>query len=265
VATPPFVAVGREHRAWAEIGASDWFVRQLRFGLQLPWRRKPPWSARIRSHNLSPADRGFAFDEVRRWMAAGFCRQVSAADLVEIRLRGRVFPAFVTSTASKLHLVLDYIVVNECMEERSFRMDQLSDLIPTLRRDDCLFKADIKDAYYHLRLRKEDQLYLAFSVGGMVYVPACMNCGLAVAPWFFTKTMRPVVAYLRVQGHRVFSYLGDFFGAGATAGNDRPATEADTARVETDMRSRSRCSASPRTRRGATLSGHVRWRSSASW
>ncbi len=35
----------------------------------------------------------------------------------------------------------------------------------------------------------------------------------------------------------MFSYLDDFFGAGATARNDRPATEADTARVETDMRS----------------------------
>jgi hypothetical protein len=152
----PFVKVGRAHSAWAEIGASDWLVRQLRFGLQLPWRRKPPVSARIRSYNLSPADLGFACDEVRRWMTAGFCRRASAVDLKQIRRIGRVSPAFVTTTASKPRLVIDYTVVNECLEERTFRMDQLSDLAPTLHRDDCLFKADIKDAYYHLRLRKED-------------------------------------------------------------------------------------------------------------
>jgi hypothetical protein len=70
---------------------------------------------------------------------------------------------------------------NECLEDRTFRMDQLSDLAPSLRRDDCLFKADIQDAYYHLRLRKEGQLYLSFSVDGVVYVPACLTCGLAVA------------------------------------------------------------------------------------
>jgi hypothetical protein len=122
------------------------------------------------------------------------------------------------------------------MEERTFRMDQLSDLAPTLRRDDCLFKADIKDAYYHLRLRKEDQIYLSFSVGGVVYVPSCLNCGLSVAPWFFTKAMRPVVAYLRARGHRVFSYLDDFFGAVGTARHDHPAIEADTARAERDIR-----------------------------
>jgi hypothetical protein len=234
--TPPFIAVGLAHRAWAEIGASDWLVRQLRFGLQLPWRRKPPRSARVCSYNLSPNDLGFACDEVRRWMMAGFCRRASASDLLEISRRGRVSPAFVTTTASKPRLVIDYTVVNECMEERTFRMDQLSDLAPSLRRDDCLFKADIKDAYYHLRLRKEDQLFLSFSVGGVVYVPACLNCGLSVAPWFFTKAMRPVVSYLRARGHRVFSYLDDFFGAGSTARNDHPATEDDTLRAGKDIR-----------------------------
>jgi hypothetical protein len=110
----------------------------------------------------------FACEDLRRWMMAGFCRRAGAADLEEIRRRGRVSPTFVTTAASKSRLVIDYTVVNECMEERTFRMDQLSDLAPTLRRDDCMFKADIKDAYYHLRLRKEDEIYLSFSVGGVV-------------------------------------------------------------------------------------------------
>ena len=57
-----------------------------------------------------------------------------------------------------------------------------------------MFKADIQDAYYHLHLRKSDQPYLDFSVGGVLYVPSCMNFGLAVTPWFFTKVMRPVVS-----------------------------------------------------------------------
>ena len=56
---------------------------------------------------------------------------------------------------------------------------------------------------------------MASSVRGrpQVYLPLCLNCGLSVAPWFFTKAMRPVAAHLRGQGHRIFSYLDDFFGA----------------------------------------------------
>jgi hypothetical protein len=46
--TPPFMAVGLEHQEWAEIGSSDSLVRQLRFGLKLPWRQKPSPSARVR-------------------------------------------------------------------------------------------------------------------------------------------------------------------------------------------------------------------------
>jgi hypothetical protein len=100
------MAVGPAHYAWAEIGASDWLVRQLRFGLQLPWRRKPPRSARICSYNLSPNDLGFACDEVRRWMLSGFCRRASASDLLEISRRGRFSPAFVTKTALKPPIVI---------------------------------------------------------------------------------------------------------------------------------------------------------------
>jgi hypothetical protein len=155
---PTFIAVGQVHSALTDIEASDWLVRQLRFGLQFPWRRMPPRSARITSYNLSPADQEFACGEVRRWMMAGFCRRASDADISAIHRSGHVSPAFVATKASKQRLVIEYTVVNECMETRTFRMDQLSDLAPVLRREDCMFKADIQDAYYHLRLRKSDQI-----------------------------------------------------------------------------------------------------------
>jgi hypothetical protein len=138
-------------------------------------------------------------------MKADYSRSASQIDGLDIRQGGRVYPAFVTTVARKRCLVIDYTVVNECLEDCTFRMDQLSDLAPSLRRDDCLFKADIQDAYYHLRLRKEEQIYLSFSVERVAYVPAFRNCGLAVAPLFFTKAMRPVVSFLRAQSHRVFS------------------------------------------------------------
>jgi hypothetical protein len=231
---PPFAAVGRAHQAWADIGASPWLVRQLRFGLQLPWNRKPR-NTRAREYNLSPEDLAFARGEVLRWIAAGYCREASDADLRAMRHAGSVSPAFVTTSASKYRLVIDYSLVNECLDERSFRMDQLADLSPSLRPNDCLFKADIRDAYYHLRLRSADQLYLAFRVGGVTYIPACLNCGLSVAPWFFTKAMRPVVAHLRSKGHRIYSYLDDFFGAAATGCADEPATEEDTVRAGRDI------------------------------
>jgi Reverse transcriptase (RNA-dependent DNA polymerase) len=114
-------------------------------------------------------------------------------------------------------------------------MDQHADLSPSLRPDDCLLTAYIKNTYYHLRLRKEYQLYLAFRVGGVNYIPACQNCGLPVAPWFFTKAMRPLVEHLLSRGHRVYSYLDDLFGAAASAREEESTSQADTQNTGRDI------------------------------
>lgn len=111
-------------------------------------------------------------------------------------LRKRVVsPAFVTSTSKKLRLVLDYTHVIACLEDRTFRMDQLGDLATSLPPKESLLKADISDAYYHLRIRGADQWRLEFAIDGQVYLPLCLICGLSVAPWFFTKAMRPVATH----------------------------------------------------------------------
>jgi hypothetical protein len=230
---PPFWAAGRAHQAWADIGACPWMVRQLRFGLQMPWNRKPR-NNRARECNPSPEDLVFARGEMRRWIAAGYCREVSVANLRAMRHEGSVSPAFVTTSASKYRLVIDYSLVNECLDERSFRMDQLADLSPSLCPNDCLFKDDIRDPHYHLRLRSADQLYLAFRVGGVIYIPAGLNCGLSVASWFLTKAMSPVVAHLRSKCHRIYFYF-DNFGAAATGCVGDPATEEDMARAGRDI------------------------------
>jgi Reverse transcriptase (RNA-dependent DNA polymerase) len=224
--TAPCRQVGRSFATWRKLGASPWLVRQLRFGLQLPWTSEVPYQ-RPRSYPLTPVDQKFARKEVTRWVNRGFARRATPAESQALRRRGALFPAFVTVSAGKQRLVVDYKRANRCMEPRSFRMDQLSDLAAVLKPRDHLVKADIKDAYYHLRLRAEDQLRLAFLVGGEAFVPLCLNCGLAVAPWFFTKAMAPVVGFLRKLGHRMFSYLDDFFGAPKPPTGGQPAQTRD--------------------------------------
>ena len=165
----------------------------------------------------------------------GFVRQASPEQQTILLKRGQVSPAFVTSTAKKLRLVVDYSHINKHLEERTFRMDQLGDLASVLRPQDCLFKADISDAYYHLRLRRCDQELLAFRIWQQVYIPQCLNCGLSVAPWYFTKILKPVIAHLRARGHRIYSYLDDFFGAARSSAQGEGTMEHDTAFLGTEL------------------------------
>ena len=82
-----------------------------------------------------------------------------------------------------------------------------------LKRNDSIFKVDISDSCYHLRLRLCDQQRLAFKDQHRVYVPSFLNRGLPFTPWSFTKAIKPVVTILGKRGHRVFVYLDEFYGA----------------------------------------------------
>jgi hypothetical protein len=116
---PPLAAAGRAHQAQADIGAIPWLVRQLRFGLQLPWNRRPR-NIRALEYNLSPEDLVFACGQVRRWIEAGYYREASVADLRAMRHARSLSQAFVTASATKSRLVIYYSLVNECWGERSF-------------------------------------------------------------------------------------------------------------------------------------------------
>ena len=203
---PPYVRLGQAADQWDNIGASSWLIRQIKYGIQLPWTREPS-SQHTRRIRMTGEDRAFEEEEILRWVALRYARRATRKEARRLRRSGQLSGAFVTSTGGKRRLVIDYRRVNEALQDRTFRMDQLGDLAASLNPGDSLFKADLKDGYYHLRIRQQDQLRLAFELNGVVYLPLALNCGLKVAPWFFTRLLRPVVSHLRKQGHRVFAYF----------------------------------------------------------
>ena len=164
---------------------------------------------------------------MRRWLELGYARLTNKAEWEKVMRQGTVSPAFVTSTARELRLVVDYSRVNVSLEDRTFRMDQLGDLAAVLEPNDALFRAYISDAYYHLQIRGCNRERRAFKVERVMCLPLCLNCGLSVAPWFFTKAMKPVVAHLHEQGYRVLPYFDDFFRAACSSG-PHGASTADT-------------------------------------
>lgn len=106
------------------------------------------------------------------------------------------------------------MIFNNCLWDRTFQMDQLSNLAPVLYALNSLFRVGLKNGYYHRRFRTQDKSKLAFWVLGDIYILLCLNCGLKMTPWFFTKVMNQVIHHLRSLGHRFFAwYLDDLFGS----------------------------------------------------
>jgi len=201
-------------------------IRTLLDGVQIPWTRRPPHYRR-RGYAVAAADEQGAKAELARWLAAGYLKELTPEEAADVRC---VVGAFVTHSAGKPCLVVDYRHPNAFMERRRFKYETLWKLAPGLRSCDHMVSWDVKDAYHHLRLREADQTYLAFTLFGRVFVPVSMPFGLAVAPYTWTKVCRPVVGRLREMGFVFKAYVDDFGGRPPVRDTGQPATKADARR-----------------------------------
>nr|CAH7743646.1 unnamed protein product [Callosobruchus chinensis] len=62
-------------------------------------------------------------------------------------------------------------------------------------------KIDLRDAYFLLAINSNHRKYLRFSFQQKLYQFTCLPFGLNVAPFIFTKLLKPVIRKLRGEGH----------------------------------------------------------------
>lgn len=75
---------------------------------------------------------------------------------------------------------------------------------------------DIKDAYFLIPISEKHRKYLRFYFEGQIYEYNCMPFGLNVAPWLFTKLMKPIMTRLTEMGFISVIYLDDILLFGNT-------------------------------------------------
>ena len=66
---------------------------------------------------------------------------------------------------------------------------------------------DLKDAFYSIPVAQGQRKYLRFIWKGSLFQFLAMPNGLACAPRFFTKMLKPAFACLGEQGHKCFPYI----------------------------------------------------------
>ena len=69
---------------------------------------------------------------------------------------------------------------------------------------------DLKEAYFMIPIAYEHRKYLRFYFETNLWEFNCMPFGLSVAPWVFTKLLKPILAHLRSEGFLSVNYLDDF-------------------------------------------------------
>ena len=89
-------------------------------------------------------------------------------------------------------------------------METLSSILKLVEQNAFMAAVDLKDAYYSVRVCKEDRKYLRFWWDEQLYQFTCLPNGLS------TKILKPPLKSLHKEGHIVSGYLDDLCLQGST-------------------------------------------------
>lgn len=204
-------ALWQVHPHWqacAEIEASPDLLQQIRFGVRIPWAISSAEMKRRFANAYFPTPSGDAFvtAEVHRWVQNGFVQEISFAEAKN----APVVRAACVVHGSKDRVVSDYGHVNDHLGDTLFGTERFFDLVPQLRPNDSLLKADLRDGYYHQGICAADKFSL-------------------------TLRLRPFSQEMRLLGCRLIIYLDDVGEADRALSSLFPATPADTSVVAAEV------------------------------
>ena len=139
-------------------------------------------------------------------------RLLSIDAIREVRYRPKCVLAMraVPKKNGKLRLVTDCRPVNDHMAVPSLSQEGIAAVSDLILQDDVLKTIDVRDGFHHVPLCEEHQTYVGISWNGKYYVWTKLCFGLADAPYYFHKTIHPMIRYLRQQNVRLVPFVDNF-------------------------------------------------------
>lgn len=189
---------------WKAIGTPAAQLSWIAFGFQLRFLAPPPM---VGFDNHPGAYRHWQFidEELTKRVARG---QFS---IVKPEFAKQIHPIDVAPKSNgKLRFILDCRLVNGFLPHVAFKLENLAVVPQIVSRGAWMFSTDLEDAYFHIPIHLASRPHLCFQWRGVVYTTNVLPFGLNLAPWVFTKMIRPVIRYCRRIGVSVLAYLDDF-------------------------------------------------------
>ena len=112
-------------------------------------------------------------------------------------------------------LILNRKGLNESVEYQHFKMESLTCAIQLMKKNCNMASIDLTDAYYTVPVAVEHRKYLRFFSRNRLFQYTCLPNGLASAPRYFTKLLKPVYSTLHSQGYLNVGYIDDSYYRGA--------------------------------------------------
>lgn len=112
--------------------------------------------------------------------------------------------------------ILNLKKLNRFIPTPHFKIEDYRTAIRLMSKDTYMCTIDLKDAYFSISIHNDSTKYLRFEWLNKIFEFQVLPFGLNIAPYVFTKLMRPVMQYLRNQGLFSVIYLDDICLFGST-------------------------------------------------
>lgn len=111
----------------------------------------------------------------------------------------------------KFRMIINLRCIKEKIIYKHFKMSTVETCIALIHPNCYLASIDLRDAYFSVRVNSYFQKCLKFIWRGVHYQFTGMPQGLASAPRYFTKLLKPIMALLQSKGISACNYLDDVF------------------------------------------------------
>jgi hypothetical protein len=100
--------------------------------------------------------------------------------------------------------------LNAYLQIPTFKMQTVAELLTQVQPGDWAASVDLKDAYFHVGIKRSFRKYLRFVVGGRAYQFRALPFGLATAPRVFTQLVKQIAQRVHQQGCQFHYYIDDW-------------------------------------------------------
>ena len=190
---------------WEEITCDSWILDCIS-GVKLPFIAQPKQLSPPRPYRLKVEERPIMSMEIEKLLLKGVIEEAVHEEgewLSNVFLRPKPNGQF--------RLILDMTEINKLLEYKHFKMFSLGTASDLITHNSWMASIDLRDAYYTVAICDNDKKYLRFKWNDKLYQYNVMPNGLAPAPRYFTKMLKPVFATLSSRGHCLFPYIDDSF------------------------------------------------------
>ncbi len=180
-------------REFARIGTSRTVLDWIRNGVQLPWISFPSGIDNL-NRVFRPDHKQFVSQEINKLVHIGALQEVSWRP--ECVLALQINP----KKGGKLQLVTDCRPANNFLRTPEFKQEGILQLENIVQEGDYFITLDLKDGFFHVPVAEDSTRYLGILWKQRFYIWRVLPFGLSASPYFFYKTLHPVLNWARTHG-----------------------------------------------------------------